>query len=293
MNYNPVFDSASPIISHNCLIKFQFVYRNLKTAERKAADYCLKHPDLVATRTIVEVAQEVGCSAATLGRLARRLGYSGYPELREKILRKDSEDTSHYIDISPTDSIANVTNTVFNLCALYLQDSLQAVDKEQLHLAAQALLKAKKFLFVATGDAHFAAASAAQKFMRIGYYAIAPTDFDTQLLTLSQMSSDDVLFCLSYSGRSKNICDIARIAKEHEIKVISITNYPVSPLSKNSDIILLTASFAYDIMDEIIAKRIPALCLLDALYLYLMVRQRAVDPEKLNRANKFLLLNKI
>lgn len=43
-------------ISHSCLIKFQSVYDDLKSAERKAADFCLSMPEYVNTATIGEVA---------------------------------------------------------------------------------------------------------------------------------------------------------------------------------------------------------------------------------------------
>ena len=174
-----------------------------------------------------------------------------------------------------------------------MQDSIHATDKDALKAAAKLLLGAKRFVFVAAGDAHFVAASGAQKFTRLGYVATASTDFDSQLLALSQMSSEDVLICISHSGKTRTVCDLAKIAHEHGIKVVSITNFPVSPLAKHSDIVLLTASFAYDMMDEVIAKRVPALCLLDSLYIYLLVHQKHVEPARLENANEFLRMNKL
>ena len=107
------------------------------------------------------------------------------------------------------------------------------------------------------GDA-FIAASAAQKFMRIGYQTTASSDFDSQLIALSQMTPEDALICISHSGKTRNICSLAKVAREHGIKVITITNFPGAPLAKHSDILLLTASFSYDVMDEVLAKRVPA-----------------------------------
>ena len=88
-------NKESKEISHACLIKFHFIYDNLKSAERKAADFCLSNPSDVATLTISEVAERSGCSEATLVRLARRLGYTGYPELRASIRAKEYEDIFH------------------------------------------------------------------------------------------------------------------------------------------------------------------------------------------------------
>jgi len=226
-------------------------------------------------------------------RLARHLGYTGYPDLRDNILKKEQEDVSHYFNIRESDHIDTIAASVFNLCTLYIRDSLQAVDKNLLEQAAALLVKAKRFMFVATGDAHFIAASGAQKFTRLGYQTFSTTDFDTQLLFLSQMEQDDVVICISHSGRTKNICETVRIAHDQGVKVISITNFPVSPLARYSDIVLLTASFAYDMMDEIIAKRIPALCLLDVMYIYLLMQRQAEEPGLLERTNNYLKFNKL
>lgn len=287
-----VIDAKDTGISHQCLIKFQFIYNNLKSAERKAADFCLKNPEAITNSTIGEAAAQIGCSEATLVRLARHLGYNGYPELRENILLKECDDVTAFVNVSAADSIFSIATNVFNSCILYLQDSLQAIDEERLENAAELLLKANRFLFVATGDAHFAAASGAQKFTRLGFPTCSSSDFDSQLLALSQMDENDVVICISHSGRTRNVCSLAKIAHEKGVKVISITNFPVSPLTKSSDIILLTASFAYDMMDEIIAKRVPALCILDVLYIFLLVKRQDYSREALERTKEYLRFNK-
>ena len=174
---NRPINKESKEISHACLIKFHFIYDNLKSAERKAADFCLSNPSDVATLTISEVAERSGCSEATLVRLARRLGYGGYPELRANILPKEYEDIFNYIGISESDSLQTITSSVFNSCILYLQDSLQSIDYGALSQAIDLLAESKRFIFAASGDAHFIAASAAQKFMRIGYQTTASSDF--------------------------------------------------------------------------------------------------------------------
>ena len=289
---NRPINKESKEISHACLIKFHFIYDNLKSAERKAADFCLSNPSDVATLTISEVAERSGCSEATLVRLARRLGYGGYPELRANILPKEYEDIFNYIGISESDSLQSITSSVFNSCILYLQDSLQSIDYGALSQAIDLLAGSRRFIFAASGDAHFIAASAAQKFMRIGYQTTASSDFDSQLIALSQMTPEDALICISHSGKTRNICSLAKVAREHGIKVITITNFPGAPLAKHSDILLLTASFSYDVMDEVLAKRVPALCLLDTLYQSVLMKKKSSLQPLIDNVNEYLSLNK-
>jgi hypothetical protein len=45
-------------------------------------------------------------------------------------------------------------------------------------------------------------------------------------------------------------------------------------------------------MDEIIAKRVPALCILDVLYIFLLVKRQDYDRQALERTKEYLLFNK-
>ncbi|RGZ01581.1 MurR/RpiR family transcriptional regulator [Clostridium sp. AM58-1XD] len=280
-------------ISHSCLIKFQFVYDDLKNAERKAADFCLSMPEFVATATIGEVAGCANCSEATFVRLAKRLGYSGYPELRECLLREDSEEIAQSVGIQSSDNVKTITTAVFNASVLALNDSLDSIDFDCLERAVSSILKARHILFAAAGDANVVAMSGVGKFTRMGLPVSCNTDFDTQLLYLSQMEKDDVLICISHSGRTKTTCELAKAANSRNILVISLTNFPQSPLAKASDIVLLTASFSHDMMGETIAKRIPALCLLDAVYVSILFRLDETHMNLLDSGNKILRMNKL
>ncbi|MDO4279916.1 MAG: MurR/RpiR family transcriptional regulator [Lachnoclostridium edouardi] len=280
-------------ISHSCLIKFQFIYDDLKSAEKKAADFCLSMPEFVASATIGEVAGCANCSEATFVRLAKRLGYSGYPELRECLLREDSEEIAHSVGIEKSDDIKAVTTAVFKTSILALNDSLESIDFGRMEKAVELILKANRILFAGAGDANVVALSGVGKFTRMGLPVNYSTDFDTQLLYLSQMDQADVLICISHSGKTKTTCDLAKAAASRNIPVVSLTNFPQSPLSKVSDVVLLTASFAHDMMGETISKRIPALCLIDAIYVAILFQLSEKQLHILDSGNKILRMNKL
>jgi RpiR family carbohydrate utilization transcriptional regulator len=286
-------NTAQNMISHLCLVKFQSVYTNLKSAERKAADYCLKHPDKVATATITEVAEQAGCSEATFVRLAHRLGYTGYPELRTSILKDESESITHYAGISLDDDVPTIARNIYNSSIQALKDSFEIMDFDLLEKSSAALNNARRIQFAGAGDASVVAHAGMQKFLRLGFAAYYYSDYDSQLITLSQMSSGDVLVCISHSGRTLNICELAKAARERDITVIAITNFPVSPLTKNADIVLLTAAFDRDVTGEVITKRIPALCTLEALYVSVLIRIDAQRRQMLISADKLLKKNKL
>jgi RpiR family carbohydrate utilization transcriptional regulator len=283
------------MISHSCIIKFQSIYNYLNTADKRAADFCLENPQAIAYGAINNVAEKAQCSPATFVRLAKRLGYSGYAELKSNILNRvaDNTEIASIMNVTSEDTAATIAANVFDLCQIFLKDSLQAIEPASLDAAAKLMLQAKRFIFAAVGDAHFVAASAAQKFLRLGYSVCSSTDPDSQLLALSQMSESDALICISHSGRTASVCETAKIAQAAGVNVISITNFPYSPLAKLSDITLLTASFSYETMGEVIAKRIPALCVLDALYIFVRLQKELTQKKQLDHAELFLKKNKL
>ncbi|MEA5002862.1 MAG: MurR/RpiR family transcriptional regulator [Christensenella sp.] len=280
-------------MSHSCLIKFKYVYDQLKSAERRAADFCLKNPGAIAHSTITAVAKSAGCSEATFFRLARRLGYSGYTELRSKILGNGSEQIVQQVGISWDDSIPTISKKVFETGIQALRDSFEMIDFELFEKAYHALLKSKNILFIGAGNAGGVAMAGAQKFFRMGFNTHYYPDFDRQLVVLSYMTKGDLLVCISHSGQTKSVCDIAKIAKKQNVPILAISNFPLSPLGKLADFTILTASFSYDITGDVISKRIPAMCILESLGVCTMMALNDEQHDNMEKANKILWQNKL
>ena len=103
-------------LPHNVAIKLQAVYDSLKSAERKAADYMLQYPARLASGTIGEAAAQAGCSEATFVRLARKLGYKGYCQLKQACgdgsLEPNLKGTYVYDTVSRQDSPGSAVQTM-------------------------------------------------------------------------------------------------------------------------------------------------------------------------------------
>lgn len=289
-----ITEKSAELIPHSCLVKLQAVYDSLKSAERKAADLILEKPTFVSKATIVEAAEEGGCSEATFVRLAKKLGYRGYPELKVDLSKGRMEGAHNlYEGITEEDSCENVVKKVFQASIQALTDTLNILDMGEHNKAIEAISNANKLVFCGVGDAANVAQSGYQKFIRIGANVQASADPDVQLITASHLSIGDVLIVISHSGRTKSIIDLVKYTKETGATIICITNYPVSPLAKNSDITLLTAAFAEHIKGEVMSKRVAELCILESLFVNVLLRQKEKFLEDLNRSNMALEANKL
>jgi len=281
-------------IPHKCVLNIKAVYSSLKTAEKAAMDYLLQFPNDLTDKTIAEFAQAAGCSEATIVRLSKRLGYEGFPELKNDFQKHRIKDpVTVYENVTDDDSTEEIFNKVFDASIEALKDTNRMIDRTALNEAACLINGAQNILFCGLGDAAIVASVAQQRFLRIGKKTFYSLDQDTQLIYASQLKKGDVLVAISHSGRSRPIINTVKVARGAGAKIISITNFPVSPLTKKSDVILQTAVFTRSIGSEVIAKRLTALCIIEGLYLSKLIDSKEISLEYIEQANKAVAVNKL
>ena len=179
-------------VPHRCLVRLRGIYHSLKKAERNAADYLLAAPDAIHQAGVVEFSTAAGCSQATVVRLAQRLGYDGFPALRNAFAAPEPEVP--YRDIAAADKPQVVLRKVFANSVQALQDTLAAIDPAQYDKSVDALVAAKSLAFFGLGNAAVVAREAYHKFLRIGFPCHTAEDPDLQLIILrNHLDGGDML----------------------------------------------------------------------------------------------------
>jgi DNA-binding MurR/RpiR family transcriptional regulator len=143
------------------------------------------------------------------------------------------------------------------------------------------------------GDAHLVALEAYQRFVRIGENCQVSEDPDLQLIMAAHLSRGDVLLAISHSGRSRTVLDVVKRAREAGATVLAITNFPVSPMAKKADIVLLTAAFTQHHTGEVISKRISELCIIESLYINFLLRKGPPALRRLSLSNEAVRVHKL
>lgn len=261
----------------NCLLRMNSYYDSLKPAEKRAADFIINNPIFVAEHTISECASMAGCSEPTFIRFARRIGYKGFADLKNDI--KGQEDQFKYnprasrgIIDETNKNRENVVREVFELTIQTLKDTLEILDYDEYNKALEVLIAAKRVYFAGTGDASAVASAAAVKFTRIGYESQSFNDPDLMLMGASHMEKGDVYVLVSHSGRTKSMVNVAKYLKRSDVTTIAITNFPSTPLVKNSDICIFTSAFVQELKGEVMANRVVGLCIIESLFTDVVVR---------------------
>jgi DNA-binding MurR/RpiR family transcriptional regulator len=276
-------------------IRIQSVYDTLKTAERKAADYILGYPEDFVNGSISESARGSDASEATFVRLSRKLGYPGFPELKAAagLTGEGEPDSEIGLSMDNEQNPAEVMRRIFESSVVSLQDTVKIIDPEAYAQAVDAMESAGKMVFAGTGDAFAVAYAGYLRFARSGFDASCPMDFDLQIISVSQLKPGDLLIVVSYSGRTKTMLELAKTAKSIGVTVLLITNFPLSPLAKQSDIVLCAAAFAPITSGEVMSKRIPEMCIMESLYTNALIRNSKKYGKPLKVSEIMLAINKL
>lgn len=194
--------------------------------------------------------------------------------------------------IENQDDMRTILKKVFQSNIQTLNDTL-SLATDNYDKALDALLKAKSIHF-SERAMHFLYASwLSMKFNRLGVSGSAHSDVMLQLIAAANMKQGDVAFAVSYEGRSRNIVDAMRIAKEMGAVTICITKMNKSPMLKYTDINLFTSISDLTIGRDKVTRRVSDQAILDALYLgyitkcgqntskYLKKVQNAIDCNKM------------
>ena len=214
-------------------------YDEMGKSEKKIADWLFSHSGEAFTYSITEFASICDSSEATVVRFSRRLGFSGYQDLK-LALAQETEKKIITPYITAEDSCFDMLEKLCNDIYLSLERTKKNIGAENMTRASEVISKAGKVILVGLGGSSTVALEAANKFLRAGCNAYSYSDTHMQAIAVSQLSSDDVVIGISQSGSSKDIVECLKIAKTRGATTICVTAKERSPITRQSDIVLIT-----------------------------------------------------
>lgn len=221
----------------------------------------------------VVLADACGVSDPTVVRAYKKLGFSGYEDLKLTLAQATvSPEEIIHEEISAGDSVQAVRDKVFQSAVLALQFTRDMLEPETLAAAAQMLMNARKIVIFGLGGSAPVAMDLHHKLLRLGLNAAVYTDPHLQVIACNYLDERDAVLAVSHSGSSRCVVDSTQIAKHRGAKVISLTSAGKNPLSKLADISLSTHSKETKYRVVSIASRVAALTIADSIYTYIAMR---------------------
>jgi len=249
------------------LIRLRGLYPSLKTALQRVAESILAQPKLGIYGSVSEVATTAGVSDATVVRFCRTLGFRGFQDFKIAMARDLVElEPRLPEEVGDRDCARTVVRKVFQANIDGLRDSLEVLDMEAMADAARGMLQARRLLIIGVGTSGPIVMGAGNRFIRLGIDVHCCTDVHLMMMGAALLTPQDVLLVISHSGSSRDLLETARLAAGAGARVICITNNSLSPLTRLSDLVLLTSYRETRFRHEAIASRLSQDSVIDSLY---------------------------
>lgn len=272
------------------LIKLKELEENFTKNEKKIANYIIENNQNLKDFTTYSIAKNCQIGQATVVRFAKKLGFKGFPELKialageflNKVEKKHIQIISD--EIKNNDSTDTLAYKVSYENIKSIEDSLKIISFEEIDRAVEALNNSNKIFILGAGSSSIVAKDFQYKLWELGKIAIFDTDHHIQLGNISMANKGDILFVISYSGKTQDIYEVTSEYKKKGVTIIALTQFLNNPIKKIADISLTTVAENKNIRSNSLTSRIAQLTIIDILYVKLIQKNRSLADAMINEA---------
>jgi len=211
----------------------------LTPIHRRMGEYVLANLFRAATMRIDELANVVGASVATANRFARALGFDGYPQFREALVR-GFEATLAPVErlrsaqesLAPGDDLVDAS---LEQAASNLNATRTAIDRAAADAAVEAIIAARRVFVLGYGASAFLAG--------LMEHGLTPYHDNVQSLALMggpthaarrlfASNEGDLVIGIAFPRYVEDTIELARRAASRGARVMALTDGPHSPLAQ-------------------------------------------------------------
>lgn len=226
---------------------------DLNKSENELLNFFIKNAHNIKDMKIKDVASNTFISPASIVRFCKKLGFSGYSELKNNLsFSLSNKDTTHrknqiniFEDIEKTKDMINI-------------DIIDGI--------IDLINKSTRVDFYGAGSSLMICKEISKKFKSLGLFSYSYDDSSIMYLSASSLKKEDVVFAISMSGETSSVIRAANIAKARGVTVISVTNMSTNSLTKIADKSLYVCSTSFQLQDLNFESRIQALILMEYMF---------------------------
>lgn len=212
----------------------------LTKTQQRIFDYMLNNPEAVCYATLKDISQRIGVAEVSILNMCRRLGCSGYSEMKKAFRLYIGERLKSIYDVDYTletmsdsscEDEERILSTMFETEQRCLSELAATVQKEQVAGCANALMKANEVLIYGHDVSKVLADYFAHRlnYLRIKASSFKLGDSSTVQTSLAMADEKDVVILFSFPPYYKPVSNVARYARYRGATVIAITDSKDSP----------------------------------------------------------------
>ncbi len=254
----------------------------LTTAERRVAEVVLASPELVAFGTVAELAEASHAGAATVVRLAAKLGYDGFTALQAAVQHELSNQLRPAaVRIREAHGGVAVRRHLQRELE-NVQSTLLSVDANIMSAVTSHLADLDHPVLVLTGDA---STGVSRQFvgdlgaLRPGVELLAGNEVAVTR-RMSQVKRGDVVIAIDLRRYDRWVVSAAQIAKAKNAWLLALTDSALSPLAGLADASMVLSAGGIGPFDS----HVGTLALLNVLVAAAAEQLRETAAERLDKA---------
>ena len=211
---------------------------SLNKSESKVAQVILSDPDAATSSSIASLAKKSGVSEPSVNRFCKRFNAAGFPDFKIK-LAKSLVSGIRFVNrnVNPDDDVTGYTPKIFDSTINNLALVRDSISHSRINQVVDKLIQARRIYFFGLGASGSVARDAENKFFRFNLPVSFYDDVLMQRMLASTGTTGDVFFVISHTGRTKEVVEVAEIARANGSTVIGLTA-PGSPLANISSVTL-------------------------------------------------------
>ncbi|QWH31750.1 MurR/RpiR family transcriptional regulator (plasmid) [Bacillus mycoides] len=212
------------------------------SSESEIIVYLFKQRENIKDKTTKQISKETYTHPSTLIRIAKKLGYSGWVELKNSFLGEIEYLNSHFSSIDANypfddqDNIMTVANKMALLNQTTISDTLSLLNHDDLQRATNMLDEAAHIKVFSMYHNLLICHDFKSKMNRIGKHVSLCT-VDPHFEAVNS-NTETCAIVISYSGESEDIVSLLPFLKRKKVPVIALTSIGENTLTKYADCIL-------------------------------------------------------
>ncbi|MDJ0498743.1 MAG: MurR/RpiR family transcriptional regulator [Acidimicrobiia bacterium] len=250
----------------------------LTPTERRIAEAVVAEPTLLAFGTVSDLAEAVGTSRPSIVRFATKLGFEGYPRLQDHVRR----DLSTQLE-RPSDRIRRGPggHTARQAIEQSMDSVFAAVDRGRLSELATHFTKATRVL-VLSGETSRAGAHSLVSGLSMVRPGVRLLEERNLGRDLADAHPDDLLVVIDFPRYRNAVVRAARVFADAQGNVLAITDGPLSPLARVTELWVAVDVPAIGPFDS----SLPAVALAELLVMEVAAQQQAGATERIDRTEE-------
>lgn len=277
-------DTASSILT-----QLRLSMDTLPATARRIAAFIERNPRDVIRMSITELAEQAGASEGSVVGLCRRLGASGFQELKI-LLAGQVVEPIQFIqeDLTEQDDLAQVRDRVFAAHAVSLSETRALLTPAIMAEAMEIMSGAARIEVYGIGSSAPVAEDLAYRLIQLGKICKPVTDSHMQAVSASMAGPDLATMTISHSGSTAETVYATRLAKEAGARTIGVTRLGKTPLARHCDVLLYTVANETRYRPEAMSSRMAQLAIIDALVSCYALSNSTNAIENLQRSARVL-----